>query len=339
MSVPYLRGCFKHGGTRGGRAPLQTVEEKASINLVKNERAVSLRRKRRIASDTARPSDSSDGYLTNVWLFVPAVFSATDLFNQKQIDFLKLYRLCVHCFSADNKCSSEGAPDGGIIRDNYTKCTGQLRRMFYDRHRARREFGKQFWHTRDNKLWIDYPGLQRDFKEPVEDLVMSVTSVALLLLKQRLASLNICLAAGFPKLLDLEFMMTPVGAPAQAAHAESRYNFVTMFLALSAPDSGRARKSTWYAKNFEFTFKEFRHDEMRKYEFFQLDLPDGPCFTMSHGGHPHKGPGGLGALKSRYLMFFAFALDEDAMLFGTSEAVHVTLPCAVVFSRRYNRHA
>jgi hypothetical protein len=194
--------------------------------------------------------------------------------------------------------------------------------MFHDIHRARREFPEQFCETRDNKLWLDYPSLERDFKEPVKDLVKSVTSVALTLLKQRLASLSICLAEGFPKLVDLEFMLTPVDAPAQAAHAESRFNFVNMTLSLSAPDTGRARKSTWYAKNFEHTSGTLRLDEMRLYDFLQLDLPEGPCFTISHGGHPHKGPGGVGALKPRHLMFFAFALDEDATLFGTSEAVH-----------------
>jgi hypothetical protein len=61
---------------------------------------------------------------------------------------------------------------------------------------------------------------------------------------------------------------------------------------------------------------------MRDYKFMQFDLTPGPCFTLSHAAHPHKGPGNRGATEDRYIMFFAFALDDDAYLFSTSEDVH-----------------
>lgn len=316
----YTLKRFMHGGKRHYVSKF-TQEQKDRSKKAKVTRKLLVRKQRTVAVRNSEPTDTSDGYLSNVFKFPPFHVDATALFKDYQLDLNLLRDLAMLSFSHMNTYATPDSPDNSIINDKYDKSTGQRRRVFRDPRIARREFLGKSLFTKDDVLWVTNDSLDKDYKGPVlaSAMIDNVSKVALKILMARLEALKIPVAEGFPKPLEKEFMKTQIGAFEQHEHGDSRHNIATMSLALSGD---LRRKSTWYADDFEASFKRDRADRMRDYKFMQFDLTPGPCFTLSHAAHPHKGPGNRGATEDRYIMFFAFALDDDAYLFSTSEDVH-----------------
>jgi hypothetical protein len=317
----FILGRFSHGGKRT-YVSKRTSDQKVLKNKQKVARMLDVRKLRNFAVLDTNVTDTCDGYLSKVFEFPPVIVDASGLFTEHNLEYEKLVSLGIFAFSDKNTYATSRAPDNSLINDNYQKSTGQRRRVFRDFKVARREFGEVHAATKDNRLWITKDSLDKDFGDEASVIIDKVSEIAMKLLRARLDQLKITVAEGFPKALDTEFMGAPIGAEAQHVHGDSRHNIVTMALRLSLPGQDVGRKSTWYAADFETSFRRDRTDRMRDYKLMQFDLEPGPCFTLSHAGHPHKGPGTLNATEPRYLIFFAFALDEVAYHFSTTEDVH-----------------
>jgi hypothetical protein len=122
--------------------------------------------------------------------------------------------------------------------------------------------------------------------------------------------------AGYPRLHEMEFMMTPCGAGPQDPHADTKFNIVSAFIRLDTGDG----KSTWTVKKDSFE-KAKQGTPMNELDYQQLPFTkDKVEVVINHATWPHYGPGNKGS-ELRYVLFFAFAVDLRATRHTTSEEV------------------
>jgi hypothetical protein len=135
---------------------------------------------------------------------------------------------------------------------------------------------------------------------------------------------GLSVAPGYPEgPLEMEFMHTPVGAPAQHRHQDTRHNVLTAFVTLGRHQStsGDPTKSTLHstytATDIDRTDSNgVTKDLSYNQAHLNLNVEGYPVdVLLNHGTWPHGGPGNrqpnLGQ-RPRYILFYAFALDEIA---------------------------
>jgi len=129
-------------------------------------------------------------------------------------------------------------------------------------------------------------------------------------------------------LIEWEIMMTPAGAPPQAAHADTHQNIVTVFVALN-PTGSKGRRSGYFAapplpvpEKTPRPMSELKYNQL-DLDNYQLDLDNSVQTTVviNHAAWPHYGPGNP-TTEVRYNLFMAFAIDEMAARHTTGEQVY-----------------
>jgi len=316
----------KHGGKResAGRPQIHATAEVA--REAKKRAYTDLRRKRKEIEYLAEPERVSTGYFA--YLIDPCVVNIAEPCSELGVDMGVLLAACKCAF--ENHHCAEGADDGGLIFDYYDPKrghtgSGQMRRVVNSAPKlAKREFAKKNYKYSANALWIKSSFLDAWLASPVSASLEAIQQVAIAAIKSRCHVLGLRVLDGFPRLLELEFIYTPPGAPQQLPHADTRLNVITAMSSLTAKERlGHVGKSTFYAQNFKDVFDEEHWDDMREYTYKQFTLPTRvPSMTISHGAWPHHGPGNLSKKRGRYTLFMSFAMDEAATYFSTSEKVH-----------------
>jgi hypothetical protein len=326
---PFVLPRYKHGGQRdnAGRGRKHATAEAARNAKVLD--AAVVRRKRRHCEFMAEPCRVSTGYLA--YLVEPCVVNIAGPCSEKGVDIGVLLAAC-KCSFENHHCGAD-ANDHGLIYDYYDPrvghCgTGQMRRVVNPAPQlARREFGKKLVlgdRPTADALWIQSSFLDTRLKTSVSASLKAIEQVAIAEIKSRFRALSLCIVEGFPRLLELEFLYTPPGAPPQLAHADTRLNVITVLFSLTSTEVQKhVGKSTFYAQNFKEVFDAGDGDDMRNYKYTQFSLPKGvPSITISHGAWPHHGPGNKSRTRKRYTLFMSFAMDDAATFFSTSEKVH-----------------
>ena len=110
--------------------------------------------------------------------------------------------------------------------------------------------------------------------------------------------------------------MTPMGSIPQDPHSDTRQNIVSAFISLNES----ASKSTWVASNIAHPVGTL----MQELEYKQFHVPSShtdPHVIFNHATWPHYGPGNKSTVEDRFMLFFAFALDEAACRHTTGEEV------------------
>jgi hypothetical protein len=323
----YLLSRFKRGGKRerAGRPKIYATKEVAKE--AKKRGYTDLRRKRREIEYLAEPERISTGYFA--YVIAPCVVNIADPCSAMGVDMGVLLAACKCAF--ENHHCAEGTDDHGLIQDYYDlkrklhTGSGQMRRVVNPAPMlAKREIPMKDYHYTDDALWIKSSFLDERLATPVSTTLEAIQQVAIAEIKSRYHVLGIRVVDGFPRLLELEFIYTPPGAPRQLPHADTRLNVITCMSSLTAKEGrGHVGKSTFYAENFKDVFAEEHWDDMREYTYKQFTLPTRvPSMTISHGAWPHHGPGNTSKKRGRYTLFMSFAMDEAATYFSTSEKVH-----------------
>jgi len=113
------------------------------------------------------------------------------------------------------------------------------------------------------------------------------------------------------KIHEAELLATPPNTVMQDKHRDSRYNHLTLICYLSR----NTKLSTWFSRETAWDCKD-----IEKLEYTRLEVKAGDAL-VNHACVPHGGPGNASSTQWRYVLFVAFALDEEATQHWCDEEV------------------
>jgi hypothetical protein len=306
--------CTDPRPSRGGSRIGSGAKRKGDIDGAPRKLYMDRENKRKQTDD--RRFVYTDDY--RAYVFTPAIVDVTQQVSQLEVDMRQMLKCVESCFK--DQPDDEYGKDTSFVCDlGVGDSTGQRRRVLFPSVKQRTSEQLHGTAKKGNldKLFIDKtfvksrPGFERFTEDVVKLSKICETAVRNKVMKEGLS-----LEPGYPMLHETECMMTPIGAEKQDAHADTRFNIVSAFINLCICPGN----STWSATKESFTSsKSGQH--MNTLNYVQVPLAEDKVEVyINHSAWPHHGPGNKSD-QVRYVLFFAFALDERAMRHTTSEEV------------------
>ena len=204
------------------------------------------------------------------YTFPPSLADVTLELARLGINVDRLRESAAHCFY--EQTDKDFGEDTSFIRDLKGKdeYTGQMHRVLFPSKLQRaNEPGKgDSKHANLDKVFISKQWVKR---QPclinLERDVRAIADICQKAIITKLLGLGMTVADGYPKLHEMEFLLTPPKAVPQDAHADTRFNMVAILIRL---DKG-VGKATWTATSDSF-LKASLGTEMSELDYEQLPL-------------------------------------------------------------------
>jgi hypothetical protein len=119
---------------------------------------------------------------------------------------------------------------------------------------------------------------------------------------------------------ELEIMVTPGGAGRQRKHRDGNYDWMNVVISLHT--TKQRTRGTWCASDYRPPPAGMDNwsQDLESFNYERLTVPAGGGCAF-HGCLPHYGPGNLDASEDRFVLFLVFALNKEAEMHFTDDAV------------------
>ena len=327
----------KRGGKNGGNSGRPSIGVNGDVTNDKAESAArrALKSKERSDRDYADYSKAEDGFARYAFPPLPLPLIGPGGLLQRE-ELQAMNEFFPKLFSKVNRI--DNGVDTSLIRDKLhsdsVMSTGQRRRVLFHSKFTRQkgqlsnpEDPKQLARSDmmliPNTWWAEVNG-----GSEFEAVVRRVgASLATQIREGGWLNYHFKPQKGYPQNChETEAFRTPAGAGAQDAHQDSRFHIGNVGIDVSAlhehlyGGKPMTKLSTWVARP-STTDLSFKCTDAIQYE--QLPVPPGnPGYALAfHSAWPHNGPGNAGK-EPRFVLFFAFALNEMAARHTTDEVVY-----------------